>query len=91
MPDKSRKSSQARYQRKRAARQKLFERTGAVPESTQTEGTAKVTGVPASPAQTQVAGGFSVGNELRKISILGGSLIVILIIASIIIRYAIND
>ena len=87
MPDKSRRATQARYRRKKAARQRLIERVAAAPQPARSEGIAKVTGTTASEVQVSSTLRYSVGNELRKIGILGGSLIVILIIVSLILRY----
>ena len=90
MPDKSRRTAQAKYRRRQAARQRLIERTAAAPQPAQSDGTAKVTRATASEAQTSNTLRYSVGNELRKIGILGGSLIVILIVVSLILRYTIS-
>ena len=63
-----------------------------VPQQAQSEETATITSTTAPEVQAQATTGklFSVSNELRKISILGGSLIVILIIVSLILRYTID-
>jgi hypothetical protein len=87
MPDKSRKTSQAKFRKRQAARQRLIERTAAFPQSAQSEGTANVTRSTASEAQAPNTLRYSVGNELRKIGILGGIMIVILIVVSLILRY----
>ncbi len=87
MPDKSRKTSQAKYRRRQAARQRLIDRTAAVPQSAQSDGTANVTRTAVSEAQTPKSLRYSVGSEMRKITILGGSTIIILIVVSIILRY----
>ena len=87
MPDKSRRAAQARYQRRKAARKRLIERVAAGPQPARSEGTAKVTVTAASEVQVSSTLRYSVGNELRKIGILGGGLIVILIVISIILRY----
>jgi preprotein translocase subunit SecF len=87
MPDKSRRTTEARYRRKKAARQRLVERAAVATQPAQSEGTAKVTRTAASEMQASNTLRYSVGNELRKIGILGGSLIVILIVVSLILRY----
>ncbi len=87
MPDKSRKTSQVKYRRKQAARQRLIDRTAATPQSAQSEGTANVTRAAASEAQVSSKLRYSVGSEMRKITILGGSMIIILIVVSLILRY----
>ena len=91
MPVKSRKSSQASYQRRKAARQKLLARTKTSTQPAQSESTAKVAAITASAVQVSTAGRFSISNEMRRISIIGSSIIVILIIMSLILRYAINN
>ena len=87
MPDKSRRTAQAKYRRRQAARQRLIERTAAAPQPAQSGGTAQVTKTTASEAQTSHALQYSVSDELRKIAILGGSLVVILVVVSLILHY----
>jgi hypothetical protein len=86
MPDKSRKTVQAKYRKRQAARQRLIERAAAGPQPVQSGGTTQVTGTNVSEAQTTHIVRFSVVDELRTIGLLGGSLVVILIIVSIILR-----
>ena len=87
MPDKSRKTTQAKYRRRQAARQRLIERTAAGPQPVQTDSTGQVIKTTASEPQTSHILRFSVVDELRTIGILGGSLVVILVVVSIILHY----
>jgi hypothetical protein len=90
MPDKSRRASYTKYRRKKAARQRLAERVAAGPQPAQPGATAQTTMTTTSEVQPSEAPHFVMANELRKIGILGGSLVVILIIVSIILHYAVT-
>jgi hypothetical protein len=92
MPDKSRKAAHghAKYHRRKATRQRLADRVASVPQPAQSETTAQATRATASVVQPSEAPHYFVTNELRKIGILGGTLIVILIVVSLILRYAVT-
>jgi len=92
MPDKSRKAAHAhaKYRRKKAARQRLAERVAAFPQTAQPGATAQAARATTSEAQPSEAPRYFVTKELRNIAILGGALIVILIVVSLILRYAVT-
>jgi hypothetical protein len=92
MPDKSHRAAHghAKYRRKKTVRQRLAERVAAVSQPAQPGATAQAIRPTASEARPSEAPRYFVTNELRKIGILGGTLIVILIAVSLILHYTIT-